>query len=79
MRQGKPAEIYPQYYKMKIKIVTDYNTTKQEEVLVEAQLNHFQIDKIVQSFFYNMDYHERRAWIKKNMKKEHIKEIRSIV
>ena len=75
MRQGKPTEIYPQYYKMKIKIVTDYNTTEQEEVLVEAQLNHFQIDKIIQSFFNNMDYHERRAWIKKNMKKEHIKEI----
>jgi acid stress-induced BolA-like protein IbaG/YrbA len=60
---------------MKIKIVTDYDTIKQEEVLVEAQLNHFQIDEIVQNFFHNMDYYERRAWIKENMKKEQIKEI----
>ena len=47
MRQGKPAEIYPQYYKMKIEIVTDFNTIKQEEVIIEAQLNTFQIDEIV--------------------------------
>jgi hypothetical protein len=60
---------------MKIKIVTDYNTIKQKEVFIEAQLNHFQIDEIVQSFFNNMDYYERRAWVKENMKKEHIKEI----
>jgi acid stress-induced BolA-like protein IbaG/YrbA len=59
---------------MKIKIVTDYDTIKQEEVLVEAQLNHFQIDEIVQNFFHNMDYYERRARIKENMKKEQIKE-----
>jgi hypothetical protein len=44
-------------------------------VFIEAQLNHFQIDEIVQSFFNNMDYYERRAWVKENMKKEHIKEI----
>ena len=60
---------------MKIKIVTDFNTIKQEEVSIEAQLDHFQIKEIVLNFFYNMDYYERRAWIKKNIKKEHIKEI----
>ena len=60
---------------MKIEIVTDFNTIKQEEVIIEAQLNTFQIDEIVQSFFYNMDYYERKAWIKENMKKENIKEI----
>ena len=61
--------------KMKIEIVTDFNTIKQEEVSIEAQLDHFQIKEIVLNFFYNMDYYERRAWIKKNIKKEHIKEI----
>ena len=60
---------------MKIKIVTDYNKIEQEEVSIEAQLDHFQIKEIVQSFFYNMDYYERRSWLQKNMKKEHIKEI----
>ncbi len=74
MRQGKPAEIYPQYYKMKIKIETDYNRTAQEEVSVEANLSNSQVKKIVLDFFHNMDYYERRAWIKENMKKEQIKE-----
>ena len=60
---------------MQIKIVTDYNKIEQEEISIEAQLDHFQIKEIVQNFFYNMDYYERRAWIKKNIKKEHIKEI----
>ena len=60
---------------MKIKIEIDFNKTKQEEISVVAQLDHFQIKEIVQSFFYNMDYYERRSWLQKNMKKEHIKEI----
>ena len=60
---------------MKIEIVTDYNKIKQEEVSIEAQLDHFQIKEIVLNFFYNMDYYERRSWLQKNMKKEHIKEI----
>jgi hypothetical protein len=60
---------------MKIKIVTDYNKIEQEEVSIEAQLDHFQIKEIVLNFFYNMDYYERRSWLQKNMKKEHIKEI----
>jgi len=59
---------------MKIKIEIDFNKIEQEEISVVAQLDHFQIKEIVRSFFYNMDYHERRAWIKKNIKKEHIKE-----
>ena len=53
---------------MKIKIVTDYNKIEQEEISIEAQLDHFQIKEIVQSFFYNMDYYERRSWLQKNMK-----------
>ena len=60
---------------MKIKIETDYNRTAQEEVSVEANLSNSQVKKIVLDFFYGMDYYERRAWIKKNMKKEHIKKI----
>jgi len=60
---------------MKIKIVTGYNKIKQEEISVVAQLDHFQIKEIVLNFFYNMDYDQRRSWIKKNIKKEHIKEI----
>ena len=60
---------------MKIKIEIDYNKIEQEEISIEAQLDHFQIKEIVLNFFYNMDYYERRSWLQKNMKKEHIKEI----
>ena len=60
---------------MKIKIETDYNRTAQEEVSVEANLSNSQVKKIVLDFFYGMDYYERRDWLLKNMKKEHIKEI----
>ena len=60
---------------MKIKIEIDFNKTKQKEISIEAQLDHFQIKEIVLNFFYNMDYYERRSWLQKNMKKEHIKEI----
>ena len=61
--------------KMKIKIETDYNRTAQKEVSIEANISNSQVKKIVLDFFYNMDYYERRDWLLKNMKKEHIKEI----
>ena len=64
---------------MKIKIEIDFDRTEQEEISVEAKLDNSQVRKIVLNFFYNMDYDERRSWVEKNIKKEHIKEIRSIV
>ena len=64
---------------MKIKIEIDFDRREQEEISVEAKLNNSQIRKIVLNFFYNMDYDQRRSWVEKNIKKEHIKEIRSIV
>ena len=60
---------------MKIKIEIDFDKTKQEEISIEAKLDNSQIRKIVLNFFYNMDYDERRSWVEKNIKKEHIKEI----
>ena len=64
---------------MKIKIEIDFDRTEQEEISVEAKLDNSQVRKIVLNFFYNMDYDQRRSWVEKNVKKEHIKEIRSIV
>ena len=64
---------------MKIKIEIDFDRTEQEEISVEAKLDNSQVRKIVLNFFYNMDYDQRRSWVEKNIKKEHIKEIRSIV
>ena len=64
---------------MKIKIEIDFDRREQEEISVEAKLDNSQVRKIVLNFFYNMDYDERRSWVEKNIKKEHIKEIRSIV
>ena len=64
---------------MKIKIEIDLDRTEQEEISVEAKLDNSQVRKIVLNFFYNMDYDQRRSWVEKNIKKEHIKEIRSIV
>jgi hypothetical protein len=60
---------------MKIKIEIDFDRREQEEISVEAKLDNSQVRKIVLNFFYNMDYYERRSWLQKNMKKEHIKEI----
>jgi hypothetical protein len=59
---------------MKIKIEIDFDRREQEEISVEAKLDNSQVRKIVLNFFYNMDYYERRSWLQKNMKKEHIKE-----
>ena len=64
---------------MKIKVEIDFDRREQEEISVEAKLNNSQVRKIVLNFFYNMDYDQRRSWVEKNIKKEHIKEIRSIV
>jgi hypothetical protein len=64
---------------MKIKIEIDFDRREQEEISVEAKLDNSQVRKIVLNFFYNMDYDQRRSWVEKNIKKEHIKEIRSIV
>jgi hypothetical protein len=64
---------------MKIKIEIDFDKREQEEISVEAKLDNSQVRKIVLNFFYNMDYDQRRSWVEKNIKKEHIKEIRSIV
>ena len=61
------------------KIEIDFNRIAQEEISVEANLSNSQVRKIILNFFYNMDYDERRSWVEKNIKKEHIKEIRSIV
>lgn len=60
---------------MKIKIETDYNRMAQKEISIEANLSNSQVKKIVLDFFYNMDYYERRAWLMKNVKKEHIRKI----
>ena len=60
---------------MKIKIEIDFDRREQEEISVEARLDNSQVRKIVLNFFYNMDYDQRRSWVEKNIKKEHIKEI----
>ena len=60
---------------MKIKIEIDFDKREQEEISVEAKLDNSQVRKIVLNFFYNMDYDQRRSWVEKNIKKEHIKEI----
>jgi hypothetical protein len=53
---------------MKFKIVTDWDKRKQEEVCVQVELSEKRVKDIVNTFFCNMDYGERRRWLQKNIK-----------
>ena len=52
---------------MKIKVPINYDNKKKEEVIALVNLTPKKVRQIVESFFSEMTYKEKRKWFKNNL------------